>query len=71
MLALTSSPALSYSQALALVPLYLVSVGGVLNTDGQYLYNYYTNSSKAVDYEDYLWVEFGGALGALFFCVSP
>lgn len=23
-----------------------------------------------MDYADYVWVEFGGALGALFFCVS-
>lgn len=52
------------------MPLYLVSVGGVLNHDGIYLYTYYTSGRPNMDYNDYVWVEFGGALGAVLFSVS-
>lgn len=57
-------------QALSLLPLYLVSLGGVLNHDGYYLYTYYSNGSSKMNYQDFVWVEFVGGLGALLFCVS-
>lgn len=41
-----------------------------MNSDGQYLYTYYTRGALDMDYKDYVWVEFGGALGAVLFCVS-
>ena len=44
-------------------------MGGVLNRDGRYLYEYY-KSKPNMDYEAYVWVEFGGALAALLFFVS-
>ncbi len=56
-------------QVLAFIPLFLVSLGGVVNTDGQYLYSYYSRHID-MDYNDYVAVEFGGALGALLFYVS-
>lgn len=59
----------SCTQALTLTPLVLTSLGGVLNSDGVYLYEYYVSGSLK-DYEDFVAVEFGGALGALAFCVS-
>ena len=61
---------LSPLQVLTLLPLYLVSLGGVLNYDGYCLYTYYTHGSSKVDYQDFLWVEFVGGLGALILCVS-
>ena len=60
---------ISLPQALALTPLYLTSVGGVLNSDGNSLYSYYTATNPR-DFQDYMWVEFGGALGSLILCVS-
>ena len=54
---------------LAFIPLFLVSLGGVVNSDGQYLYKYYSHQTD-MDYKGYVAVEFGGALGALIFYVS-
>ena len=55
---------------LSFLPLYLVTLGGVLNYDGQFLYDYYTKATAKVDYQDFVWVEFAGGMGALLFCVS-
>ena len=44
--------------------------GGVLNLDGIALYSYITRGNVEISYDDYLPVEFCGALGALFFSVS-
>jgi len=41
-----------------------------VNSDGQYLYRYYSQHTASMDYNDYVAVEFGGALGALLFYVS-
>lgn len=53
-----------------LLPVNLVTGGGVLNIDGIAIYNYYTRGNIELSYDDYLGVEFGGALGAIFFYVS-
>jgi len=52
----------SSSQTLLLVPVYLVSAGGVLNTDGLDIYH-----NNSMDYET---VEFSGALASVTFFVS-
>ena len=56
------------SQTLSLAPIFLVSCGGVLQTDGVYLYKYYHHHS--VDYEDHIPIEFSGALMAAVLYVS-
>ena len=47
-----------------------MSGGGVVNLDGLALYSYITRGNVEISYDDYLPVEFCGALGAMFFSVS-
>lgn len=51
-----------------LAPLFLVAAGGVLQTDGVYLYKYYSHHS--VEFEDHVPIEFAGALAAALCYVS-
>ena len=53
-----------------LLPIHLVSGGGILNLDGIALYSYITRGNMEISYDDYLPVEFCGALGSMFFNVS-
>ena len=45
--------------------------GGVLNLDGIALYSYITRGNVQISYDDYLPIEFCGALGAMLLTVSP
>ncbi len=47
-----------------------MSGGGVLNLDGIALYSYRTRGNVEISYDDYLPVEFCGALGAMLLTVS-
>ena len=60
----------SILQLIFLFPVFLVSGGGVLNLDGIALYTYFTRGNMEISFDDYLPVEFVGALGAIFFNVS-
>ena len=53
----------------ALAPLTIASVGGVLNRNGLMLFDYYV-AQEVVDMQDYVIVEFAGALAALIFLVG-
>lgn len=53
----------------ALAPLTIASVGGVLNRNGLLLFDYYV-AQDVVEVQDYVIVEFAGAIAALVFLVS-
>ena len=57
-------------QLAVVLPVFCVVGGGVLNFDGINIYSYNTRANVEISFDNYLWVEFAGALGALLFYVS-
>ena len=57
-------------QLTIILPAYCVVGGGVLNIDGITVYSYYTRANIEISFDNYVWVEFAGALGALLVYVS-